>query len=125
MTAPRANERRCRSLAPRLSVRAVTPIAPPRDPHRELERLLAIEAWIDLRTVGTGEIGIGQAACAAGALRDIVAGELDVNTAKIAAHLVMDAERVVQLLDDGVEAPRLDSLRREFRVSVLNSSALS
>lgn len=44
------------------------------DQHRQLQRLLVVQPWIDRRLVGPREIRLGQVACAAHALGDVLAG---------------------------------------------------
>src|SRR5262245_5082226 len=66
---------------------------PAADQHRDLHRLLVVEPRVDGGLVSAGEIRLFQAAGAAHALRDVVAGELEVHAAEPAALLLMNAER--------------------------------
>ena len=61
------------------------------------------------RAVGALQVLIGEPARAAGALGDVLAGELDVHAAEVRAHLGVDAERQLELLEDVLEAARLES----------------
>src|SRR5438046_771029 len=79
-----------------------------RDPHRALERLFVVEPWIDPALVGTLEIGVRQAARTAGALGDVLAGQLDVHAAEPRAELGVEREALLELVDDLVEPPGLD-----------------
>src|SRR2546430_5954593 len=67
-----------------------------------------------------GALGVlvGESARTAGALGDVVPGELDVHPAQIRSELSVDAERQVQLLEDVLEAARLDSAGGRLGVAV-------
>src|ERR1043166_2828747 len=58
-----------------------------RDAHGALERLLVVEARVDAALVGALEVDVGQTARAAGALGDVLAGELDVEAAQVRAEM--------------------------------------
>src|ERR1700722_70078 len=79
------------------------------DQHGKLERLLMVQARVDARAVGARQILVGEAAGAPGAFGDIIAGELDVYPAQVRAHVSMDAEREIELLQDVLEAARLEA----------------
>src|SRR5690606_12890585 len=90
----------------------------PADQHRELHRLLVVQTRVDLRLVRAREVGFLEAARAADALRDVVARELEVHAAQVAALLLVDPERRTQLGADVVEAPRLDAFGGRLGVAV-------
>src|SRR6516164_1842580 len=75
--------------------------------HRELERLLMVEARVDARAVGARKVRVGESPRATGALGHVITGELDVHSAEVRAHLGVDAERQIELMQDVLEAPRL------------------
>ena len=64
------------------------------------------------------QVGIRQTASASGALGDVVAGELDVHSAEVRTHLGVNAERDIQLFQDVLEAPCLESAAGRFGVAV-------
>ena len=61
-----------------------------RNPHRELEGLLVVESWVDLRAVGARKIALLESTRAADALGHVLACELEVHAAQAAAVLAMD-----------------------------------
>ena len=52
-----------------------------RNPHGHLHGLLVVEPRVDRRLVGSHQIGVGQAARASRALRDVLTGQLEVHAA--------------------------------------------
>src|SRR4029077_3924219 len=86
--------------------------------HRELERLLMVEAWIDTRAVGARQISVGESPRAAGALGHVIPGELDVHAAEVRAHVAVDAERQIELTQNVLEAPRLQPTGRGLGVAM-------
>ena len=86
--------------------------------HRELERLLVVEARIDRGLYARSRSSFGEAARAADALGDVLAGELDVHAAEPRAELGVQLEALLELADDLVEPARLDPLRRRLGVAV-------
>src|SRR5690606_21122605 len=120
-----ANSFRLRGGAPPLPVlhppadeRSVVQPQSPGDQHSDLHRLFVVEARIDLRLVRARQIRLGQPSRAAGALRDVVAGQLEVDAAEIAAELAVDAKRCGELVADIVEAARLFALGRRLGIAV-------
>src|SRR5215468_6242305 len=86
--------------------------------HRELERLLMVEARVDTRAIGAREISVGESARAAGALGHVITGELDVDAAEVRAHVGVDAERQIELTQDVLEAARLQPTGRGLGVAM-------
>ena len=89
-----------------------------RDQHCELKRLLRVQPGIDLRFIGTRQIGLGETACAADTLGDILAGELDVHAAQHGTAFFVNSEGSLHFTENVVEAPRLHAARGSFGVSV-------
>src|SRR5262245_12537809 len=89
-----------------------------RDAHRELECLFVVELRIHLRPVGACEIAVGETASAAGALRDVLACELEVHAVELRTEFAMDPEGRFELAYDVVEATCLESGARRFSVAV-------
>ena len=86
--------------------------------HGELERLLMIQARIYARAVGTLQVLVSKPARTSGALGDVLAGELDVHPAQVRAHVSVNTEREIELLEDILETPRLDSTGSGLGVAV-------
>ena len=89
-----------------------------RPPEGQLERLVSIEPGIAVGIVAVGEIGIRDRAGAAGALRHVLAGHLEVDTARMRALGAMDREELIDLAQDAVEWTCLEVRRRSDRVAV-------
>ena len=77
------------------------------DGERQLEALVAVQAGITHRLVPVGKIRLLQLQDAADTLGDVVACQLDVQSARPGAERVMDIEEATHLLDDVIEGPRL------------------
>src|SRR5437588_449416 len=86
--------------------------------HRELESLLVIEARVHRRSIGPGEIVVREPARPSGAFGHVIPGELDVHAAEIGPHVRMNTEREVELLQDVLEAARLDPARGRLGIAV-------
>src|SRR4051812_48870542 len=89
---------------------------PAADAKCHLEGLAVIEARITDARVVLVEIGFGDPT--PDALGDVLARELEVDAAELGADLAMHGEGPLDLAQDVVEAPRLDSARRRVRVAV-------
>src|SRR5205807_6754342 len=76
---------------------------------------------LDLALVRGAQIGFGEAAGAADALGDVLAGQLEMDAAQVRARRGMNRERLIQLADDIVKPARLHTDRKSTR---LNSSHL-
>src|SRR5690242_9403688 len=77
------------------------------NPERQLQGLLDVQPWIAGRLVTTAQVGGGQFGGAADAFGDIVAGQLDVQSAGMGAQRRVHVEEAVYLVDDPVQVPRL------------------
>src|SRR4051794_35681540 len=113
-TAQRDSAAQARSRSPGRSVIAAgrpsrTAAQVARDAHRALERLLVVEPRVDAGLVGALEVDVRQAARAARALGDVLAGELDVDAAQVRAELGVEHEALLELVDDLVEPAGLDA----------------
>src|SRR6476619_6031124 len=95
------------SRAERRAIASVVRSQAPADQHRDLHRLLVVQARIHLRLVRAREVRFLEPASAADAFGDVVAGELEVPAAEHAALFLVDPERGAQLGADVVEAPGL------------------
>src|SRR5438552_14507759 len=80
------------------------------DPERQLERLLDVQPRVARGLVATAEVGDGEFGGAADALRDVVAGELDVQAAWMRPQAGVDVEEAVDLVDDAVEVAGLHAV---------------
>ena len=65
------------------------------NPHGDFHGLLVVQARIHLGAVRLVQIALREAAGAADALGDVVARQLEMHAAEIAALLLVDAERVL------------------------------
>lgn len=89
-----------------------------RNQEGQLQRLLLVQPRVaEARVVG-GQVVLVEADAAAHALCDGVAGQLEVDAAQVAALLLVDAQRLLQLAEDVAEAPGLDAGGRAPRVAV-------
>src|SRR5438067_1161409 len=86
--------------------------------HRELESLLVIEARFHRPSIVPGEIVVSEPAWPSGAFGHVIAGELDVHAAEIGPHVRMNTECEVELLQDVLEAARLDPARGRLGIAV-------
>src|SRR3546814_15055109 len=77
------------------------------DQHRRFQRLLVVQARIDAGAVGALEVTVAQVARAAGAFRDVFAGQLQVHAPKERAGRGVDVERLLDLAADVAEAAGL------------------
>src|SRR5579871_316127 len=89
-----------------------------RDEHRELQGLLGIEPWIDLRAVGACKVRLGQPPRSTDALRDVLPGELDVHPPEHRAELLVNAKGGLHFAEDIVEPARLDASRGGLGIAV-------
>src|SRR5690349_4680559 len=78
------------------------PLAPVviRNQESQLEGLLLIQPRVAEAGVVGRQVALGEVLAAAEALRDGVARELEVDAAEVAALLLVDAQRLLQLLED-------------------------
>src|SRR6185437_14789693 len=88
------------------------------DEHGELQGLLVVQARIDRRAVGPGEVRIREATRAARAFRDVIPGQLDVHATEVRAHLGMNAKGGIELMQDVLEAARLQASGAGLGVAV-------
>ena len=79
------------------------------DEEGQLEGLLLVEARVAEAGVVGGQVVLVEALAAAEALGDGVAGELEVDAAEVAPLLVVDAQGLLELGVDVVEAAGLDA----------------
>ena len=79
--------------------------------ERELERLHVVQARVAQRLVARREGRLVDVLGAAEALGDVVAGELDVDAARVRADRAVRLEEALDLVDDVVEATRLVAVR--------------
>ncbi len=64
------------------------------------------------------KVGVLQPARAAGALGDVLAGQLEVHSAEVRARRGMDLKRLLEFGEDVLETARLNARARHFRVAV-------
>ena len=88
------------------------------DEERELERLLGVQPRVARGVVAGGELAVRDHLRAAEALRDVLAGVLDVDAAGMRTESLMDLEEALDLVHDAVEVPRLMTARRLLGVAV-------
>src|SRR5690606_7743568 len=86
--------------------------------HRDLQRLLVVQARVDGGAVGAGQVGVGQVARAARAFGDVLAGEFQVHAAQARARSGVDLERLLQLAADVAEAPGLVAVAGRLGVAM-------
>src|SRR6185437_7468370 len=84
----------------------------------ELERLAHVQPRIERSLVPAGQIGVHDVIAATQTLGDVLAGQLDVQTAGHRAEAVVNFEEAGDLFDDVVEVPRIVTARRLDRVAV-------
>ena len=82
------------------------------DQKGEFECLFLVEAGIAVGGVICGEVVIGEALAAAGALGDGLARELEVHAAEVGSVGGVDGERLRQFVEDGAEAACLETACR-------------
>ena len=88
------------------------------DPEGQLEGLLDVQSRVARRLVAAAEVCGRQLGRAADALGDVVAGQLDVQATGMGAELGVHVEEAVDLVDDPVEVPGLDTVGGLFGVAV-------
>jgi hypothetical protein len=88
------------------------------DPEGQVQGLGAVETRIARRLVTVAQIALGDVVTAAGALGDIVAGELDVDAAGIGAKCAVHLEEPGDLVQYVVEVPGLAAVGRFHGVAV-------
>src|SRR5690606_33440910 len=88
------------------------------DRHRDLQRLLVVQARIDGGTIGARQVHIRQFPCATGALGHVLAGQFQVHATQARARRGMDVERLFDLAADVVEAPRLVAVAGGFGIAM-------
>src|SRR5690625_1373339 len=86
--------------------------------HGKLQRLFIVEPWINRGLVGTAQATFIQRAGTTGALGHVLAGQLQVDTAKMRAAGGMHIKRLLNLPNHVGKAPRLDSIAGGFGVAV-------
>src|SRR4051794_22479562 len=87
-------------------------------PERQIEGLPAIEARVARRLVTQRKILFRDLVPAADALGDVVAGELDVDSARVRAQGVVNLEEARHLVEHVVDAAGLVTARRLEGVAV-------
>ena len=66
-----------------------------------------VQAWVAQRLVALLQIGVNDLAGPSQTLGDVVAGQLDVDTARDRAQRAMHLEEAANLIDDIIEPARL------------------
>ena len=89
-----------------------------RHQERQLQRLLGVQPRVARGLVAAGQVGVGDLLRAAQALGDVLAGQLDVDAARVGAQLVVHLEEALHLVHDPVEVPGLVAGRRLVGVAV-------
>src|SRR5699024_8012579 len=88
------------------------------DQHRQFQRLLVVEARIDMRLVGTTKIRFAQITRATKTLGDIFAGELQMHATQTRPRFAVQIEGLLQLAADIGKMTRLVTVGRVFGVAV-------
>src|SRR5229473_1049549 len=105
-----------------VSVAVRSPLALPLkrlgDLEGEFERLAGVEPRVAMRQVIGAEALLAELLGAADAFGDVLAGQLEMHPAGVAALGEMDREGAVHLVEDAVEHPCLVAGRRGDRVAV-------
>src|SRR5882757_300424 len=91
---------------------------PARNQHRQFQRLLSIQARVDLRSIRSNQVALGQASRSAYTLGHILARQLDVHAAEHRAFVVVNAKCGFDLAQNIVETPGLHAARRGLGVAV-------
>src|SRR5262245_15746114 len=86
-------------------------VRPTRDQQRHFQRLLIIQARIDLALVRPRQIRFAGPARPAGAFGDVLAGQFKMHAPKVRAYLRMNLKCLLQLSEDVFELPRLQNRR--------------
>src|SRR5262249_53409509 len=94
-----ARSRRLGSVAPGAGVLAVHA----GDPERQVEGLAAVEAGVARGLVPVAQVAFGDVLPAAHALGDVVAGELDVDAARVGAERAVHLEEAGDLVQHVIE----------------------
>src|SRR5688572_27130556 len=89
-----------------------------RDQEGQLEALLGVQARVAGRLVAVRQVEILDALRAAEALGDVLAGQLDVDAARVGAQAAVHLEVAEHLVDHAVEVPRLVAVRGLVGVAV-------
>src|SRR5215470_17645521 len=84
----------------------------------QIDGLFGIEARIADRVVAVVEVLVRDLANAAGALRHVLAGHLQMDATRIGAFRVVHLEEGAHLLEYQVERPRLETGRRGDRIGM-------
>src|SRR6185436_16973518 len=84
----------------------------------ELEALLGVQPRVAGRLVPVGQVEVLDALRAAETLGHVLAGELDVDAARVGAEAAVHLEVAEHLVDDPVEVPGLVAVRRLVGVAV-------
>ena len=85
---------------------------------RQLQSLLLVQPWIAKAGVVGRQVILVEVLTPTQALRDSIARELQVNTTEVAALLLVDAQRLLQLAEDVAEGASLDAAADALRVAV-------
>src|SRR5690606_37835313 len=88
------------------------------DRHRDLERLLVVQARVHRGAVGALEVELAQVPGPARALGDVLAGELEVHAAQARARRRVQVEALLDLAADVVEAAGLVAVAGGLGVAV-------
>ena len=89
-----------------------------RDEERQLQRLLRVQPRVAGGLVAVGQVDVLDLLGAAEALGDVLAGELDVDAARVGAQRAVHLEEAEHLVDDPVEVPGLVAVGRLVGVAV-------
>src|SRR5690606_25585792 len=102
---------------PFLSPRSQRPLLP-YDQERHLERLLVIQSWVDVRSIGVCQIRVLEAACSACAFRDVLAGQLEMHAPEMGVLRVVNLEGLLELGKDVLKPAGLDAGAGYLRIAM-------
>src|SRR5690348_18445218 len=88
------------------------------DAEGQVQGLTAVEPGVARGLVPLAQVGFGDVLAAADALGDVVAGEFDVDAARVRAERAVHLEEARDLVEDIVEVPGLVAAGRLDRVAV-------
>src|SRR5690606_32404161 len=88
------------------------------DRHGDLQRLLVVQARVDGGAVGALQVGVLEFARPAGALGDVLAGQLQVHAAQAGTGGGVQVEALLHLAEDVGEAPGLVAVAGALGVAV-------
>src|SRR5215472_5959781 len=88
------------------------------DAEGQVEGLTAVEPGIARRLVAVAQVALGDVVAATNALGDVVAGEFDVDAARMSAERAVYLEESGDLVQHVVEVPGLLAAGRFHRVAV-------